>query len=79
MKPTPQHEAYLIALKDALNTVLDVPSDQILAVASQYVGMLLAAQDMRTMTPDKGLEIIIRNVEIGNMMVVRHAPVAGNA
>lgn len=79
VEPDYRHVAYLEALKDALKTVPNVPSDQILAVASQYIGMLLALQDMRTMTPQKGLELIMRNIEIGNMMAVKNAPVAGRS
>ena len=47
-----------------------LPSDQVLAVLSQLVGMTLALQDQNTMTPDRGLLIIGKNIEIGNQMVV---------
>lgn len=77
--PTQAHTQYLEALKDALHVVADVPSHEILAVASQYVGILLALQDVRSMTPEKGMELIARNIEIGNMMAVKNAPMAGRA
>lgn len=78
-QPSPAHTAYMEALKAALHTVRDTPSQEILAVASQYIGMLLALQDRTKMTTDMGIELILRNIQIGNQMAVMNVPVAGHA
>lgn len=54
---------------------------ELLAVASNMVGKLVALQDQRTCTPDKAMEVVGRNLEIGNQQALsklRDAPVAGN-
>lgn len=43
---------------------------EILAIASNLVGKLLAMQDQRTMTPQAGLEMIMRNIELGNQEAI---------
>lgn len=71
MKPNAQHEAYLTELKACLgNGGKDLPVDQLLAVTSQFVGMLVAAQDQRTMTPERAMAIVARNLEIGNATAI---------
>jgi hypothetical protein len=79
LQPDNSHNAYLDALKAALITVPDMPVDQIMAIAAQYVGMLLAMQDMRKMTAQQGLELIMRNIETGNQTAIMCAPTAGRA
>lgn len=41
-------------------------AEELLAVGANALGKLLALQDQRTMTPERGLEIIKRNIEYGN-------------
>lgn len=65
--PRNDHQDYLDALKDAVSmTAQMMPADEVLAVTAQFVGMIIAAQDRDTMTPDKAGAIVRRNIEIGN-------------
>jgi hypothetical protein len=71
IEPTPAHEAFLKELQGALgNSGKDLPADQLLAVASQFIGQLIAVQDQRTMTPDKAMEIVAHGIEIGNATAI---------
>lgn len=45
---------------------------ELLAVAANMLGKLVALQDQRTMTPAKAMEIVARNVEHGNQQVFDH-------
>jgi hypothetical protein len=70
-KPSAKH----LAFRDALIEVIrkhgeDLSTQEMLALASHMVGQLLALQDQRIMTPQQGLEIIARNVELGNQEAV---------
>lgn len=69
--PTPAHEAFLAELKATLGSSgKDLDAQVLLAIASQFVGMLLAMQDQRRMTPAMGMEIVARNLEIGNATAI---------
>lgn len=52
-------------------------SERALAIASQIVGQILALQDQRTMTSDKGLDLILVNIELGNQQVIKDLRSAG--
>lgn len=43
---------------------------EMLAVAANLVGKLIAMQDQRTMTREMAMEIVARNLEYGNQMVM---------
>jgi hypothetical protein len=67
IQPDARHEAFLAELKAALgNSGKDIDAAELLAISSQFVGMLLAMQDQRTMTIDRAMATIERNIEIGN-------------
>lgn len=71
IESTPAHEAYLSELKACLGSSgKDIPVDELLAVTAQFVGMLIAHQDRRTMTPGDAMEIVIRGIETGNMTAI---------
>lgn len=54
---------------------------ELLAVASNMVGKLVALQDQRTMSPDRAMEIVAENLEHGNKEVLEQLRQgsAGNA
>lgn len=68
---TPEHE---VAFADILALLSkhaeNISSLEMLALASNVVGKLLAMQDQRTMTPQAGLELIMRNIEVGNQQAI---------
>lgn len=67
----PEHEVLyqeLIALVNKHSGKLDAL--EMLAVASNMLGKLVAMQDQRTVTPDKAMEIVAKNIEYGNKQVL---------
>lgn len=70
-QPDARHTAYLDQLKAALgDSGKDLPAEELLAVTSQFVGMLIAQQDQRRFTPDMVMAIVGRNIEIGNASAI---------
>lgn len=45
---------------------------EILAIASNMVGKLIAMQDHRTVSADDAMEIVVANIETGNQQVAEH-------
>ncbi len=73
-QPDARHTAYLEELKAALgNSGKDLPAEDLLAVTSQFVGMLIAQQNQRRFTPDMVMAIVGRNIEIGNASAIEGA------
>lgn len=48
----------------------DLTPEAILALSAYLVGQLIAMQDQTKMTPDMAMEIVAKNIEIGNSHVV---------
>lgn len=48
----------------------DLTPIELLAIASNMLGKLLAMQDQRTTTPDMAKEVMVQNIEYGNKQVV---------
>lgn len=70
-EPNAECEAFLAELKAAVgNCGKDLDASVVLAVASQFVGMLAALQDQRRWSPDTVMAIIARNIEIGNATAI---------
>jgi hypothetical protein len=61
------HKALMTALKEAIFTHgMELTPVEWLAIASQFVGSLIAAQDSRTHNNEEVMELIIANIEQGN-------------
>ncbi len=63
------------ALYQELLTVIrryDLKPVEILAVLSNMVGKAIAFQDKETMTPDKAMQIVSRNIEAGNNQAISY-------
>ncbi|WP_407146282.1 hypothetical protein [Bradyrhizobium sp. ORS 86] len=43
---------------------------ELLAVAANMLGKLVAMQDQRVMTPEKAMAIVAKNLEVGNRQVI---------
>jgi phage gp37-like protein len=67
MIPTPAHTAFRNDTVALLKKHEHLSAVEMLAVTSILVGQLIALQDQRTMTPAQAMEIVSRNIEIGNM------------
>ena len=67
----PEHEVLYQELVAILRRHGDeMSSEEMLAIGANLLGKLLAYQDQRTMTRERGLEIIIKNIELGNQQAI---------
>ena len=67
----PEHEVLYQDLAKLVGKHGDkVTAEEMLAIAANMLGKLLAFQDQRTMTRERGLEIITQNIELGNQQAV---------
>lgn len=48
-----------------------ISAQEILAVAANMLGKLVAMQDQRTMSPAMAMEIVAQNLEHGNLDVIK--------
>ena len=81
MIANPEHE---VAYKELCALVgkhaASITAIEMLAIASNLVGKLIALQDQRTMTRDTAMEVVIRNIELGNRQAVEQVErTVGNA
>jgi hypothetical protein len=77
----PEHEVLYRDLCALLNKHADkVTSRELLAVAANMLGKLLALQDQREMTTDLAMQIVLKNIEHGNKQVIEQlSKTKGNA
>jgi hypothetical protein len=69
----PEHEVAFQELCDLVRKHSeDLSALEVLAVAANVVGKLVAMQDQRTTTPEVAMEIVARNIELGNEQVLQH-------
>ena len=67
----PEHEATYQELTALIRRHSDeMTSLEVLAIAANMVGKLIAMQDQRTVTPGSAMEVVIRNIEYGNQQVL---------
>lgn len=71
MLTRPEHEvAYQDLCKLVSKHADKLSAIELLAVASNMIGKLIAMQDQRTVTRDKALDVLIKNLELGNVQVL---------
>lgn len=67
----PEHE---VAYQDLVTLLRKhsekISAEEMLGIAANLVGKLIAMQDQRTMTRDRALAIVSANLEAGNAMVL---------
>lgn len=72
----PEHE---VAYQDICNLVskhaAKVSSLELLAIAANMLGKLIALQDQRTVTPKMAMEVVARNIEFGNETILKNLTV----
>jgi hypothetical protein len=69
--PEPKH----VAFRDDLVAVLRrhggaLEASEMLALAAHLVGQIIALQDQQTMSPERAMEIVARNIEQGNSEIL---------
>jgi hypothetical protein len=80
--PTPEIQALMADLKAALAKHPQLMAVEMLAAVAQLCGNLTALQDQTVLTSDMVMEIVARNLEVGNAAAVnglRNAKAAGEA
>jgi hypothetical protein len=78
--PQPKHLDFMNDLKAALGRHAHLSPPEMLAIASQFVGNLIALQDQTTMSPDRAMQIVAGNIAIGNQAAIEGLmPPAGSA
>ena len=48
----------------------EVSAVELLAIAANMLGKMIALQDQRTMTRERALEIVLKNIEAGNQQAI---------
>lgn len=73
LEPQGPHEQFYQTMSKTLNTepFASMPAEELLAVASNFLGKLCALQDQRRYTSAMVMDIVIRNLEIGNQQMLR--------
>lgn len=68
----PQHEVLYQDLCRLVSKHADkLSAQELLAVAANMLGKLVAMQDQRTMSPALAMEIVAQNLEHGNLDVIK--------
>lgn len=67
---TGEHEAAYQDMCAVLKRHEHLRPDEMLAVAANFIGKLIAMQDQRTMTLDRAWQIVRANIESGNKQAV---------
>ena len=72
LNPKPEHEVLYQELTALLRRHGDkVTSLEMLAIAANMVGKIVAMQDQRSVTPGMAMQIVSRNLELGNQQVLQ--------
>lgn len=64
---TPEHEILYRELVELVTRhTVNMPPIEILAIAANMVGKLIAMQDQRATSRDQAMDVVIKNLEEGN-------------
>jgi hypothetical protein len=67
----PEHEVVYRDLVALINkNAGKLTALEILAVAANMLGKLVAMQDQRTVSPSAAMDVVIKNIEFGNKQVI---------
>jgi hypothetical protein len=69
--PRPIHEAARLEMVNALRKHGDdLTPVEVLAIAAQVVGQLIALQDQTKITPEDAMTLVAENLQLGNQTVL---------
>ena len=77
IKPSKAHTEFRADMAAAMRKHQHMRPDEMLAIASYFVGQLIALQDQRKITPAMAMEIVGANIEAGNQQAMAEALSAG--
>jgi hypothetical protein len=66
----PEHEVLYQDICALLKKHDEIPPLEMLAVAANMLGKMIALQDQRTVSPEMAMEVVVQNVEHGNQQVL---------
>jgi hypothetical protein len=74
IEPTAQHRAF----RDDVLAVLDkhagsLDASEMMALAAYTVGQIMAMQDARKWTPAMAMDLVAKNIELGNAQAISDA------
>lgn len=70
-EPTLKHILLMCEFKDVLQrNAQNLSAQDMLAIAAQLVGNIIARQDQTKMTPAMAMELVCANIEIGNAVAI---------
>lgn len=76
----PEHRVAFADLHALIAKHAELSAEEILAIAANMVGKLIALQDQRRLSPAAALEIVSRNIELGNQEAIAAlAEIGGSA
>lgn len=79
-QPSSEHHVAYQDLCALMNKHPDLSALELLAIAANMIGKLMAMQDQRTISSDLAMEVLIKNLELGNQQAVDQlSKSAGNA
>ena len=67
---TPEHEALNTELFDVILRHRHIPAEELLAIASNIVGKLIAMQDQHKYTTDQIIRLVEENMALGNASIM---------
>lgn len=70
IQATPEHEVFYQDLVALLRKFDHLKAHEILSIAANMLGKIIAMQDQRTMSPDMAMKIVCKNLEVGNAQVI---------
>jgi hypothetical protein len=68
---TAEHQAFLNDLKEILGKHQHLRADVMLAITSQFVGMLIAFQDQTLYTNEVVMQLVSANIKTGNNEAIK--------
>lgn len=69
----PDHEVAYQDMVGLLSKHADkIDALEMLAIGANMIGKLLAMQDQRTITPRQAMDVVIRNLELGNQQAIQN-------
>lgn len=66
----PEHEIAYQDICSLMKRHTNIPPMEMLAVAANMLGKMIAMQDQRSVTPEMAMEVVAKNIESGNMQVL---------
>jgi hypothetical protein len=70
VKPSKAHTEFRDDMVATMRKHQHMRADEMLAVASYFVGQLVALQDQRKITPAMAMQIVSSNIEAGNQQAL---------